>query len=519
MAGAPSALAGQCSAITTNNITFNFEGSHTCGQFVTGDWWVIDGGNGVRLNNMSPSSTSTNHGWDVNPCIIGSGNCKQPYDDRKIGDFGRDRQPSLPYTASGGDSIVKCRSFNPGGSCIADHHKGCCEDMAIVSVLDEAPPSDAFRPPYVGTSKPILRASQVDFDVLPDLTFQYAKEPSWEEVRRVFGGPWIDHMKGAKSRFIHPRNNMRRPNNEPADYGADLSIAITKAVMKTLRDYPDSEKAETVYGITQYGIDLYHMLLIGQEFKARGGHGGGRKLPILYAGLVLNHPGMLNIGQTHGLIGTCGQVGTANFFQEDDHTYFGSGGVALWGESGGDCDASSSNKYGGNPQYDKYLSGCNKGNKNRRDPDGQVDGGNKENKIVAGNRTDLSQCSPNPTPASQISSNVGYAGAYQWCCTTGADSGVGIAARLLGLRDEWNWEPFFKYLDRWSKPPYDNSQGHYGSSWYRNMFDKYNSCADDCSCGGQACDAVHSGGGDPDGGGDTGGDPNMPTPSAPILLD
>lgn len=49
----------------------------------------------------------------------------------------------------------------------------------------------------------------------------------------------------------------------------------------------------------QYGIDLYGCLNAGVGWPAFGGHRSGRKLPIVFAGILLNNDGMENFSANH----------------------------------------------------------------------------------------------------------------------------------------------------------------------------------------------------------------------------
>ncbi len=102
-----------------------------------------------------------------------------------------DLMPCLPYAAQGGESILKVRSYDAGaGNCEQGNDSTCLDDVAILTVLDNAPPTNAFRPPFVGTNKPIFTTDDLNLSALPTLP-TVANTPSIASVEAIFGGPWI----------------------------------------------------------------------------------------------------------------------------------------------------------------------------------------------------------------------------------------------------------------------------------------------------------------------------------------
>jgi hypothetical protein len=273
--------------------------------------------------------------------------------------------------------------------------------------------------------------------------------------------------------------------NDPADYGAEVARTTAEAVLRLVHTESDAEKRPLAIKVTQVGIDLYHQLLLGQTWSAHGGHGNGRKLPILVAGLLLGDSGMLGIGRTHYTSGTCGRR-----FSEDEQTFFGEGGIALFGQAGPVCGCGGS--YGGDPDYTSYLAGgCTSGREYCRDPRGRVDGASVEY------TTDgyAPVCRALVTPAQMVQRGEFEAGAYQYCCTSAPFIGTQIAALLLGLKDEWGHDAFFDYVDRWMTPPW-NGEGYYGNPYFHAMHRAYRACAPNC-----------------------GGPPDTTPPSPPVLLE
>ncbi len=479
-------------------ITFTFDQPYTCGRFITGDPWVLEGVSGdVMITGITPSATGSRNGWQVNPLIINR-NGLQSLDSR-MRDFDDSLRPALPYAANTGESILKIISEAPPlddpNSCTvpkvhgAGNTRTCVRTAAILTVLDTAPTATAFRPPYVSTWKPMYDSANVDPNVLPNVP-EVTDQIPWEDALHIFGngGPWLDHFHDFRGRRIHPRDSMRtvagKGRSENADYGAEISKSITTAIMRTMHPNLDNRGDEIyiIRQITQVGIDLYGMLKAGQFWVAGGGHGQGRKLPILYAGFVMNDPNLLRVGLDHLDVNDPNDPNDCSqSFQEDGHTYYGAESIALFGTTEGGCDGT----FGGNPAWQNHLDqGCSGGKKDARDPDGLRDGGHQV-VVFPGDVKDES-CTINEVASTVGPSGPAHAGDYQECCTSGPYKFVSVVARLLGLRGAWAHEPFFDYVTRWAAPPY-NGGGGYSSNYMREVFNAYDSCANSCSCPGQIC--------------------------------
>lgn len=117
----------------------------------------------------------------------------------------------------------------------------------------------------------------------------------------------------------------------------------------------------------------------------------GRKWPIVFAGLLLDDAAMKSVGPVSN---------------EDQQTYYGATGKALWGAPCTSCYQANGCDYGGS---------CPNGAKECRDPAGLVDG-----------------CVD-----------------YRDCCTSLVWPGQALAALVLHAKATWNHDAFFDYTDRW----------------------------------------------------------------------
>lgn len=108
--------------------------------------------------------------------------------------------------------------------------------------------------------------------------------------------PWVDHGQGAGGSWIIPGNNA-------PTYGRDIINETGLVALWLHLDYSDAEKQKTLYGFLQVGIDWYYTATrpgAHDIWKPDGGVAGGHKMPILFAGKVLNNANMLAIGERSG---------------------------------------------------------------------------------------------------------------------------------------------------------------------------------------------------------------------------
>lgn len=94
--------------------------------------------------------------------------------------------------------------------------------------------------------------------------------------------------------------------NKSTEVGAaGLLLCLDKKVV--------GDKEPLLIGLVQHGIDLYYTLVNGGNWHANGGFNSGRKFPILFAGLMLDDKGMLDIGTKFPV--------QTNTFQEDVQSF------------------------------------------------------------------------------------------------------------------------------------------------------------------------------------------------------
>ncbi|MHC4741720.1 MAG: hypothetical protein ACYS8Z_07415 [Planctomycetota bacterium] len=381
-----SLLAGAaCSAemresVTQYGITWAFAERSAVGRFVTGDWWVVGP---VTVENVEPVPTAERNGSVVNP----PAGDKQGYDAR-ISGFDTSLRAKFPLELKPGQSLVSTASVNRIGektpqTVKGQYCRGPLRTAVVLTCLKEAPPAEAFRPAYVGIWKEMFTVSQLKRDALPRLKAP-GKVPDIETYERYLERIWLDHMRQWVNRKMHPLENM-------PDYGREITNIVSDVALLVLLEEVRKKSETLLLRYVQIGIDYYGVTQSDNNlWIANGGHNSGRKWPILFAGLMLGHDGMMNLKAT---------------FQEDQQTYYGrgfNGQKALWSITPNNPNSRHEEQDPAN--WKTY---------------GDTRGNN-------GLKAEAYRKLNGPT----------------WV-------GQALAAHLTGMTADWNHPPFFDYVDRW----------------------------------------------------------------------
>jgi hypothetical protein len=370
--GSTPAITGNVSSLSRHGITWSFEGMPAAGVFANGDYWVIGP---VKVLSVAPRPASGRHGSMINPVPSNS----HGYDSRVSG-YNSSLAVSYPVTLQPGESLVSTISWLEGeAGCPPIDSSGAprptLKSAAVLTCLSSAPPGGSFRPPYAGRTKTLYSTSRLRKDLLPALP-PVAATPSASAMAKKFERVWLDTKLDWSGRYAHPSENMK-------DYGRDLAAELNDGYLLLLLAVEG--KDQVLMRLVQIGIDFYGLLLNGGHWPANGGHGIGRKWPILFAGLMLGDAKMQAIGRDYGIA----------TFSEDCQTFYVTAadkqrfpalfpviGAPAWGIR--HCYA---------PQKDDQGRG------------------------------------------------------YALCCTINASHGAALCARVLGAVQLWNHPPFFDYVD------------------------------------------------------------------------
>jgi hypothetical protein len=392
------------SQVSQHGITWRFAAPRPVGKFCNGDWWVLAP---VDIVEITPHSVVQNgrtmHGSMLDPMPIR----EQGYDSTLFGQFATsywrpalnvamDVSASQPLRLGSASSLVSTISNETA------HPNGSISELrtaAVLTVLDQEPPFDAFRPGYVGTDKTIRhRESDLDYGAVAALPIP-AGTPPITEIEPWFERIWLDHMPSWVSRHMHPAENMK-------DYSRDFAAHTGHAALQLNLDRPLAEKRTLMVRLTQLGIDNWANVSNGCVWAPTGGQCSGRKFPIVFAGAVLGDPAMAGVGSSHQTV-FLGPNHGSNFY------CFGEDGQVFYVQQTGPNEFN--HGYGGYSLSDV----------------GMPEWGNSHAFDISNDHRDWGT---DP---------------YRRCCTANAWLGYGLAMRVMNLQASWNQPAFFDYLDRY----------------------------------------------------------------------
>jgi len=291
----------QTDSISYFGFTFYFLQNYTVGQFANGDYWALDPGSGVIIDSITPSmqriqigdSLRWVHGWEVNPVFEG----KQGFDERGgwrsatsgKSEFDINLVPALPYTAKGGESILKCLSYNLGNL----YDRTLIKRAVVLTILSSLPPDGTgegyFRPPYVGTNKPFYKIEDIHFELLPQVDPVSPMPVTLDSVIKWMQPVQADHKAGLIGNQIRPVDNIG------SDYGPSVAKRSTDSYLRVMVKAPgDNEEKRrlALICLLQKGLDMYHYMLYGQTWPGGNGHEPGHVLPVSFTAIMMNHDGL-----------------------------------------------------------------------------------------------------------------------------------------------------------------------------------------------------------------------------------
>ena len=267
--------------LAQHGVSWTFASPVRVGRFVNGDYYVVGQATIVDIQPL-PSPTNGRHGSMVNiqPNIQRSG-----FDSRiQSGRYDPNLRVYPPMTLTPGNKLVSSRSAGEGSNlpCVMRPYDTSQSPVASVSILtsvDVPQPLDAFRPSYARGSTRINLSRTLRRQILPGLP-PVQHVPPLSEFEGFLQRPWVDSVFFS---FDAPAEYM-------ASYGRENAYLMSFAGLLLTLNSPSEQKEPLLVYLTQYGIDLYG--LVEQDhtgWQAHGGHGSGRKFPIVLAGLMLNH--------------------------------------------------------------------------------------------------------------------------------------------------------------------------------------------------------------------------------------
>jgi hypothetical protein len=401
-------------SVSQYGITWTFERPARVGQFVNGDWYVvgpvtirtidphplygseIPKGQLDHMDKERPEAQRVRNGFMLNP----PAQMKVAYDSGVRNWFDPPLIQKLPVVMKPGDSLVSTISMPKGlvlHAQLRNKIERGVEDSspirtaAVLTCVSEPQPLDAFRPAFCDREHRTYLARNLQRERLP--TAAATKSiPRIEQYIRFTQRPWVGTGFFG---FEEPVENMPQ-------YGLEYGrvAGITALILCT--DLKPEQKEPLLVNYVQVGIDLGSMIRAGHPgWTGFGGHGSGRKLPIVFAGILLGDDELAGI---HGSYPTVS-------FGEDEQTAYG------------DCWTGAKVVFAGHSGIDAATGeGRSRGN----------GWGPYEH-----------------TPPSQWKDGPNTSESYRRCCTSVGWVAQALALHLLHAEKAWSHDAFFDYADRW----------------------------------------------------------------------
>ena len=314
-------------SVTQNGITWTFAEDREVGTFCNGEYWVKGPVTIVGIsNNLHAAGFTPKLGQDgsmVNP----GATSKQGYDctlntyDASLNaglPNGKPISKDNPLVLAPSQTLISmvswlyrsekdtepgCPRFNGGTKA----PRPVTRSAALLTCLTEAPPEGSFRPPYCGSDKTIkYNRKTLKTKLLKNLA-PVGATPDVAGVEKSMARTWVDHVHEFSGAMVHPSEHM--PN-----YGRDMTREMSEAALMLQLDFSalpgKPSKDQILIHLVQYGIDSAGIADNGGGWPANGGHGLGRKWPILFAGLMLDDAHMKDVGHWK------------TRFQEDEQTFY-----------------------------------------------------------------------------------------------------------------------------------------------------------------------------------------------------
>jgi hypothetical protein len=387
-------------SISIDGITWRFSQPVPVGRFVNGDYYVVGPVTVVNINPL-PTSTNGRNGSVLNMPV--NNNSVSPFDSRvSSGRYAPQLRIYPPFTMHPGDALISSISVNLIGDYQPWLREGEGEtpdspvrSVSILTCLSTAVSADAFRPSYADRTQKIYYAGAMRRDILPRVP-KVAHMIDIGTISAHFRRPWLDVCFFGFDAAVEYQ----------ATYGREVGRSVGMGTLLLMLDFTAAEKEPLLDNIVQYGIDLWGIARAGYYgWQGFGGHGTGRKWPIVFAGIMLGDQQMRSPDKTYPSLR----------FGEDMQTMYDNGwtgaGVVYAGHQG----VWNGKPVSSTPSWGPYE--------------------NLQPSVWAS------------TFSGDADYHIGED--YRRCCTSIAWIGEGLAARMMHAEDLWNHTAFFDYVDRW----------------------------------------------------------------------
>jgi len=401
-------------SVSQYGITWTFQTPARVGQFVNGDWYVVGP---VAIKTIDPKPLYGNeiprreldgmdrqrkqehrvrNGFMLNP----PAKMEVTYDSGVRNWFTPSLIQKLPVTMNPGDSLISTISMPKNlvlGAQLRNKIERGVDDSspirtaAVLTCVGEPQPPDAFRPGFCDRRQRIYLARNLKRDLLP-VAAATKSMPKVRQYIRFTQRPWVGTCFFG---FEEPVENMPQ-------YGLEYGRVVGISALLLCTDLTPEQKEPLLVNFVQVGIDLGGVIRAGHPgWTGWGGHGSGRKLPIVFAGLLLGDDELAGISSSYPKVS----------FGEDEQTAYG------------DCWTGAKVVFAGHSGIDA---------------------------ATGEGRSRGSGWGPyEHTPPSQWKDGQNTSESYRRCCTSVGWVAQALSLRLMHAEQAWGHDAFFDYVDRW----------------------------------------------------------------------
>ena len=402
-------------SVSQYGITWTFDKPARVGQFVNGDWYVVGPATVAaidpkplygaeihkrQLDHMdrerNPAQRVRN-GFMLNPPAA----MKVAYDSGVRNWFDPSLIQKLPVAMKPRDSLLSTISMaknlilhaplrNKIQRGVGDSSP--IRTAAVLTCVAEPQPPDAFRPAFCDRKARTYLARTLKRDLLPNAAPTKSVPKKLDLFIRFTQRPWVGTCFFG---FEEPVENMPQ-------YGMEYGRVSGTCALLLCTAFTPQQKELLLVNTVQVGIDLAGIVRAGHPgWTGWGGHGSGRKLPIVLAGLLLGDDQLANINTSFPKVS----------FGEDEQTAYG------------DCWTGAKVVFAGHSGIDA-ATGIGRSRRNQWGP--------------------YEHMHPSKWGKGQNTSE-----AYRRTCTGGGWVAEALALRLLNAEKAWGHDAFFDYMDRW----------------------------------------------------------------------
>ena len=398
-------------SVSQYRITWTFDKPARVGQFVNGDWYVVGP---ITVKTITPkprygeevsdseldhvdkerkASERVRNGFMLNP----PAQMKVAYDSGVRNFFDPALVQKLPVSMRPGDSLVATISMTNGlvlKPQLWESVERGVEDSspiltaAVLTCVAEPLPPDAFRPAFCDRSAKVYFSRDLKRDLLPRKTPDH--RPTIALFVRFTQRPWVGTCFFG---FEAPVENMPQ-------YGRDYARVVGMDALLLCTDLTTEQKETLLVDFVQVGIDLGGMIRAGHSgWEGFGGHGSGRKLPIVIAGMLLGDDQLAHVNRSF----------PKAHFGEDEQTAYG------------DSWTGAKVAFTGHRAIDQATGVA------------RPETGPYEHTL----------------PSTWKEGREKMSESYRRCCTSAAWVGEALALHLMKAEQAWDHDAFFDYCDRW----------------------------------------------------------------------